>query len=430
MKVEDFTEQAEVLAIIKQLQQQLKSAPENKKWISDIIDEEGNQYVDLVMEGGGALGIALLGYIYVLEQAGIRFLQLGGTSVGSVTTLLLAAAGPVNQLKSPWLIDKIANKKLSEFIDADADARDFIKTLLSKPNLLNLILKGIQIKDNLHNDFGLNLGKAFHDWITTLLQEKGVRTYADLKQIRSILPSGLRNRLTNTPLKPDSFARIALVAADITTQTKVVFPEMASLYYHNPDTTVNLADYVRASVSVPLFFEPFKVKNIPNDALARQLWENLVDYNGDIPEEVYFIDGGIMSNFPIDLFHNYYKIPDAPTFGVKLGIDRNAANKITKFSQFLLAVVNSAWQVHDFDFILKNPDYKQLVCWIDTGSHNWLNLNVSEAEQIDLFVRGACTAADFLKGFDWEGYKKLRASSMQVYMQAQELVLNKDTSQN
>lgn len=29
---------------------------------SDIIDDEGNQYVDLVMEGGGMLGIALVGY--------------------------------------------------------------------------------------------------------------------------------------------------------------------------------------------------------------------------------------------------------------------------------------------------------------------------------------------------------------------------------
>lgn len=40
------------------------------KEISDIIDDDGLQYVDFVMEGGGVLGIALTGYTYVLEQAG------------------------------------------------------------------------------------------------------------------------------------------------------------------------------------------------------------------------------------------------------------------------------------------------------------------------------------------------------------------------
>lgn len=37
-----------------------------------------------VMEGGSVLGIALTGYTYVLQQAGIRFLGIGGTSAGSI----------------------------------------------------------------------------------------------------------------------------------------------------------------------------------------------------------------------------------------------------------------------------------------------------------------------------------------------------------
>lgn len=46
--------------------------------ISDLVDDNNLQYVDLVMEGGGVLGIALTGYTYALEQAGIRFLGIGG----------------------------------------------------------------------------------------------------------------------------------------------------------------------------------------------------------------------------------------------------------------------------------------------------------------------------------------------------------------
>ena len=32
------------------------------------MDKSGNYYVDLVQEGGGVLGIALVGYTYILEQ--------------------------------------------------------------------------------------------------------------------------------------------------------------------------------------------------------------------------------------------------------------------------------------------------------------------------------------------------------------------------
>ena len=63
--------------------------------LSNIRDAAGNQYVDLVMEGGGTLGVALVGYLYILEQLDIRFLQLAGTSAGSIVAMLLAGGGPI-----------------------------------------------------------------------------------------------------------------------------------------------------------------------------------------------------------------------------------------------------------------------------------------------------------------------------------------------
>ncbi|TRX58710.1 hypothetical protein FNH22_12595 [Fulvivirga sp. M361] len=44
------------------------------KRFSDVEDAAGHQFVDLVQEGGGVLGIALAGYTYILESTGIRFL--------------------------------------------------------------------------------------------------------------------------------------------------------------------------------------------------------------------------------------------------------------------------------------------------------------------------------------------------------------------
>jgi NTE family protein len=58
---DDFLKQTGVYSIIEKLNADLKS--KNKDLIvSDVTDEQGNQYVDLVQEGGGVLGIALVGY--------------------------------------------------------------------------------------------------------------------------------------------------------------------------------------------------------------------------------------------------------------------------------------------------------------------------------------------------------------------------------
>ena len=86
MELNAFKNNTDLLEIVKKA----KNASKNKEF-SDIIDAQGNQYVDLVMEGGGMLGIALVGYTYVLEQVGIRFLGIGGTSAGSINALLVAA---------------------------------------------------------------------------------------------------------------------------------------------------------------------------------------------------------------------------------------------------------------------------------------------------------------------------------------------------
>lgn len=68
------------------LLQELRTKELHRRAYSDALDGEGHQYVDLVMEGGGVLGVALLGYIHVLEQAGLRFVSLGGASAGSITS--------------------------------------------------------------------------------------------------------------------------------------------------------------------------------------------------------------------------------------------------------------------------------------------------------------------------------------------------------
>jgi NTE family protein len=157
------------------------------------------------------------------------------------------------------------------------------------------------------------------------------------------------------------------------------------------------------------------VNDIPQDDGQWEKWRELTGYQGNIPSEVLFIDGGIMSNFPIDLFHKYHSVPSAPTFGAKLNFDRSSFNKNEKFFSLIGAIFDSSRHVHDYDFIYRNPEYKHLVCHIDTGPHNWLNFGITDEDKLDLFRRGAEAARNFLIGFDWEKYKQLRAAAMQVY---------------
>ena len=99
MEISSYTAHPEVMSIISGLRQMRSDAAQEWR-ISDIVDEAGNQYVDVVMEGGGTLGVALLGYLYVLEQMDIRFLRAAGTSAGSIVAMLLAGGGPIAQAKS------------------------------------------------------------------------------------------------------------------------------------------------------------------------------------------------------------------------------------------------------------------------------------------------------------------------------------------
>jgi NTE family protein len=414
MKINDFTENGMVLGIIDDLKQ--KVGPD--KMFSDIIDDNGNQYVDLVQEGGGVLGVALVGYVYVLEQMNIRFLSLAGTSAGSIKTLLMAAAGRIDEEKSAWILECLCNKKLYDFVDGDKDAREFIDALLGDASNLKLALKGAQVIDNFRDDFGLNPGKNFHDWMKNLLNQKKIKNMGDLQMLRdACITDGnhLRNRLSNAVYKsPKDLTDLAIIAADITTQSKIVFPAMSELFYSNPEKA-SPADFARASMSIPFFFQPFRLGNLPSGAEAWRKWNKMTGLNASIPAEVLFMDGGIISNFPIDIFHNNNKIPEAPTFGVKIGLDKADINQNKKFFSLIGSVFNTARFSSDDNFLRTNPDFRNLIGYIDTGNHNWLNFGLSDEAKIDLFIRGAQSAAAFLSGFNWDKYKEIRKIKVKFY---------------
>jgi NTE family protein len=413
MNAKYFTENSEVVEIIANLKKEISN-----KSFSDVIDEKGNQYVELVQEGGGILGIALLGYTYVLEQAGIRFLSLAGTSAGAINTLLLAACDAVDKPKSEKIVELISDKNLFDFVDGPFFVRFLLKTLKidlnNKSTFKRNIIKILKILGNfliivpviiyVLARKGLNRGTYFRNWIFDILKNSGIESTRDLLNLRQ-KPEGLTIRKGIDRTIDDLHPKLKIIAAEITTETRVIFPEMNFLFWNEPDR-VNPADYVRASMSIPLFFHPFKVK-IENRVKPED-WLSCVKYKGKLPYVAYFVDGGILSNFPIDVFHKTKTIPRLPTFGVKLGDDRHQTSKVGTITKFLLAIFNSARHVLDYQFLLTNEDYEHLIQRIDIGEHNWLNFSISEEDKLDLFLRGAKAADEFLRKFNWEKYKKIR----------------------
>ncbi|MFY8188895.1 MAG: patatin-like phospholipase family protein [Flavobacterium sp.] len=419
MNTKMFTNHGEVLHILKDLE----DAQIKNKRFSDITDPEGNQYVDLVQEGGGVLGVALVGYVYVLEQMGIRFLGLAGTSAGSINAMLMAAAGTCDMKKSEWLLECLCNKNLYDFVDGDDDAQDFIKALLSGAGNFKLALKALQVIDNFRDDYGLNPGNNFHAWLTDLLLEKEIKNYNDLKLLRQkgvsehtnlyrILENGTKQVYDNAA----HWSGLAIVAADITTESKIVFPKMANLFYEDPDVQ-NPADFVRASMSIPMFYTPFKISNIPNTVENWHRWHKETGLQTNVPTEVLLMDGGIISNFPIDIFHNNFVVPASPTFGIKLGFDKNEINKNNSVFGVIGSMFDTARYAYDFEFMKNNQDFKHLIGYVDIDSHNWLDFGLTDEAKIDLFVRGAKTAAQFLKTFDWQKYKDVRKKKSEYYNQ-------------
>jgi len=403
---EDFTNEAAYF--VSELKRRKEDNPADFIF-SDIIDSEGNQYVDLVQEGGGVLGIALAGYTYVMEEMGIRFLSLGGTSAGSVNTLLLAAMGPPQEKKSLKILEAIVQKDFAEFMDGGEDIKLLVRSTTWRNPLLRWLGGVAGILGNLDEAFfetGFNPGDAFYTWLETLLKEEDIETARALEKRMNSFPKEL--------LRLDSklSAKLAIVAADITTETKVVFPEMSDLYFDRPER-VNPAKFVRASMSIPLFFKPMTIDlaDLPRkDPDFIQKWRDKANYLGKIPEKVSLVDGGIMSNFPIDIFHERNRIPNRPTFGVRLGIDRIRQRPTDTMLAIFMACFDGARNIRDYEAIKNNEDFRQLISYVDTDHHNWLNFDLPDRDKLDLFKRGAQSAALFLSGFDWQSYKRMRKS--------------------
>jgi NTE family protein len=117
---------------------------------------------DVVLEGGGVRGTALVGAIAALEDAGYTFHRIAGTSSGALVGALVAAGMP-----SARLHELVLELDYTRFLDATFWKR------LPLPLLDDALAELL--------DHGLYRGDALHEFVAEQLAGLGVRTFSDLR---------------------------------------------------------------------------------------------------------------------------------------------------------------------------------------------------------------------------------------------------------
>ena len=183
---------------------------------------------------------------------------------------------------------------------------------------------------------GIYKGNAFEKWLTGVLATKNIHTFKDIE----------RNSLR-------------IIASDISNNRILVIPDDLPRYGINPDD-FPVAKAVRMSISIPYIFRPVKV-------------------NKDV-----FVDGGLLSNFPIWLFEKPEEKPVRPVLGVqltpkeKLKQNRKIRNSLELFS----ALFNSALRSHDLRYISRKVEKNIIFIKLKEGISTDFDMPKDECDEI------------------------------------------------
>ena len=321
---------------------------------------------DLVLSGGGVKGIGLVGAVVALMDAGYRAQRVSGTSAGSIVGAVVAAASMGDQLGPEEVKELALQLDYHKFTDAGPLER----LPVLGPSLA--LLRGT----------GIYKGDYAHDWVRSQLNNLGVRTFGDLAIRDDNLPTEQRYKLVVT-------------VADVTTGQLVRLPwDYRRVYGLDPDEQ-SVADAVRASMAIPFFFRP-------------------VTLSGSTGLTSTLVDGGILSNFPIDsLDRADGGKPRWPSFGVTVlpnlpeGNDKLipslAAIRLLGPPHLLENVITTVLVGRDQAY-LSQPWVNARTIRVDSTDVGFLDFDISDNEIEALYTKGYAAAEKFLTTWDWDAY--------------------------
>ncbi|ORJ60921.1 patatin-like phospholipase family protein [Mycobacterium simiae] len=320
---------------------------------------------DLVLSGGGVKFIGLVGAIVALMNAGYSFPRVSGVSAGSVVGAILAAASKGDQLTSQEVKELALSAPLRKWRDA------------GRVPLLGAAW-------GLVRDTSMFRGDAAHDWIRSELKNLGVTHFGDLVLDENTLPEGRRHKLVVT-------------VADVTAAQLVRLPwDYRRLYGLDPDDQL-VADAVRASMAIPFFYPPVKL-------------------TGATGTPSMLVDGGVLSNFPIDTFDRFDgKPPRWPTFGITVLPRLNegfsavmpALKPLRLFEQTALleSLLTTMLTGHDQTH-LNQPWVAARAIAVESTDVGVLDFDIGIDRLEALYEKGHQAAQEFLTTWNWSAYLK------------------------
>src|SRR5262245_51772292 len=200
---------------------------------------------DIVLEGGGVKGIALVGAVAVLVEHGYRFERVAGTSAGAIVGSLVAAGVEPDKLH-----DLMETLDYMKFQDGNLLDR------FGPPGKLASLAFGK----------GIYEGKYLRTWVADRLAERNVEKFGQL-----------RRNDNSSSIPPEQDFKLVVMTSDVSQGKLRRLPWDCQELYGCPADEVVVADAVRASMSIPFFYKP---------AIAR---------NAISKEKSWLVDGGMLS---------------------------------------------------------------------------------------------------------------------------------------
>jgi NTE family protein len=177
-----------------------------------------------------------------------------------------------------------------------------------------------------------------------------------------------------------------VTASDVSRQRFVRLPWDYPGYGLDPDEQP-VADAVRASASIPFFFEPVSLRGEHGVATL--------------------VDGGLLSNYPIATFDRQDgRTPRWPTLGIRLSSPEDESRPPRQVQgpvALALALVETA--IEGSQAVQKlDPCNVRRSVFVDTSQVGSIDFDISDEEQEHLVATGRTAAEDFMSGWDFQAW--------------------------
>jgi NTE family protein len=312
---------------------------------------------DLVLEGGGVKGIALVGAATALDEAGWTFARVAGSSAGALVGAVIAA---MQQAGEPMTrVDEIMRTLDYRRM---LDRRAVAKALRWWP----LAANGWGLMFHL----GMYRGHYMTQWAHGVLGDLGVDTFSDF----AFDDPG-------SALAPEQSYRLLVTASDLSRQRLMFLPwDLASYGVKAPGYPVSRA--VRASAAIPFMFEPVRLKSsFGVSTLA---------------------DGSLLRSYPIAVFDRQDGKPSRwPTLGIRLSSpssERAPAKPVTGPLSLVQSLIYTTVDSTQVRHVSDDADVERSIFAKPRGVR-WTDFDLTAEQQQTLFESGYAAGQKYVAKF-------------------------------